>query len=416
MHSSVEEIREYLARRLPVAEFGRVSEHVHSCDACYADLLVELEKRLPIVIDFDELGGLQGWHLEGDELASYLAGSMDEVDLECARFHLEDCESCRAKVVEAKGRVISFPRYTGDRKGWRIWKAGALSASYSNPWRLAAAAILIATILLIVWTLLRPRTQRSEFAGPVDPEIATPKQTDREKSVTQPNEHKEPETNRNDTIREPGHKTTIAHSGAHSVPSRDPAFEQALIAKDLVMPSAIEILDRRTAVVVRGENTSAKSFDLISPFGTLISAERPTFSWAALDGASSYSVSVYDSALHLVGTSEQLASTSWTIRNRLRSGVIYTWIVTALRDDREIVAPAAPARAEFKVISRAELTRVNQKVASTESHAARGVLYAEAGLLDDAEREFQSHLSGIPGDDRVKRLLDTVRSWRHSAS
>jgi hypothetical protein len=55
-------------------------------------------------------------------------------------------------------------------------------------------------------------------------------------------------------------------------------------------------------------------------------------------------------------------------------------------------------------------------VGRTESHAARGVLYAKAGLLDEAEEEFQTHLVLLPADERVKRLLEIVKSWRDPES
>jgi lipoprotein NlpI len=55
-------------------------------------------------------------------------------------------------------------------------------------------------------------------------------------------------------------------------------------------------------------------------------------------------------------------------------------------------------------------------VRRTASHAARGVLYAEAGLLDEAEMEFQTHLNLRPADERVKGLLRIVKSWRSEES
>jgi hypothetical protein len=74
-----------------------VGAHVHDCETCYDSFLGRLQKRFPILIDLDELAGLQGWHLEGEELAAYLEGRMDELDFECASLHLEECSSCMDK-------------------------------------------------------------------------------------------------------------------------------------------------------------------------------------------------------------------------------------------------------------------------------------------------------------------------------
>jgi hypothetical protein len=77
-----------------------------------------------------------------------------------------------------------------------------------------------------------------------------------------------------------------------------------------------------------------------------------------------------------------------------------------------MIAPALPTRAEFKIIEKSTLLRISQKIDGIRSRAARGVIYAEAGLLDEAEREFRTHLTLSPVDDRAKRLLATVESWR----
>src|SRR5258705_6587775 len=91
IHLSAEEIKNYLARKVTRSELDRVSDHLYSCTACHRGLLAELEKRFPIVIDLDELAGLQDWHLEAEELTAFLEGRMDELDFECACLHLEEC-------------------------------------------------------------------------------------------------------------------------------------------------------------------------------------------------------------------------------------------------------------------------------------------------------------------------------------
>ena len=48
-------------------------------------------------------------------------------------------------------------------------------------------------------------------------------------------------------------------------------------------------------------------------------------------------------------------------------------------------------------------------VSRTISHATRGVLYAEAGSLDEAEQEFQTHLELRPAYKRVKEAAASGR-------
>jgi hypothetical protein len=56
---------------------------------------------------------------------------------------------------------------------------------------------------------------------------------------------------------------------------------------------------------------------------------------------------LFHEALHLVVASDAIGETEWKTTYRLHAGTVYTWTVTALKGGREIVAPAAPARAEF---------------------------------------------------------------------
>jgi len=77
-----------------------------------------------------------------------------------------------------------------------------------------------------------------------------------------------------------------------------------------------------------------------------------------------------------------------------------------------VLAPTLPARAEFKIIDKSELTSLNNRINQTHSVVARGILYAKAGLLDEAERELRAQLSLNPNDNAARNLLRTVKSWR----
>jgi len=92
--------------------------------------------------------------------------------------------------------------------------------------------------------------------------------------------------------------------------------------------------------------------------------------------------------------------------------VIYTWVVTALKDGKEILAPTLPARAEFKIIEKPTLDQLNRRIRQINSAPARGVLYAQAGLLDEAEQELSTHLHIQPADETARKLLRTIKSWR----
>jgi hypothetical protein len=270
-----------------------------------------------------------------------------------------------------------------------------------------AAAVLIAIAL---WAVLQARPEKSQVAEAPPSTPAAPGSV----LTEQPNPPAPRTSENNDSVESLALPTigTAPNRGKREIESKRDKIEASLIAKDLVMPLSIERFDRTPAVAIRGDHPAVESFSIIGPFATLTGTDHPTFRWTALTGATSYIVSVYDEALHMVRTSEPLSDTHWSTSERLKAGVVYTWTVTALKDGKEITAPAPPTRAEFKILGGSQLVNLSRRIQGTRSSAGRGIAYAEAGLLDDAEKEFQAHLAAAPGDYRIKKLLQTIRSWR----
>jgi hypothetical protein len=75
------------------------------------------------------------------------------------------------------------------------------------------------------------------------------------------------------------------------------------------------------------------------------------------------------------------------------------------------VPPSPPAR--FRILEparRADLER--DRAASAGSHLVLGVVFAQAGLLDDAERELRALARENPQSDLARRLLQSVEARR----
>jgi predicted anti-sigma-YlaC factor YlaD len=101
-HLTTQEMEDYSdlqsRRNMP----SRMVEHLRNCDVCFQSYMDirSANRKFPIIIHFDELSGLNDWHLQGEELEAYLYGEMnDEFDIEIANLHLEDCRDCRMKVT-----------------------------------------------------------------------------------------------------------------------------------------------------------------------------------------------------------------------------------------------------------------------------------------------------------------------------
>jgi hypothetical protein len=91
-------------------------------------------------------------------------------------------------------------------------------------------------------------------------------------------------------------------------------------------------------------------------------------------------------------------------------GRTYAWQVAASAGEKEIIAPRPPEPpARFMVAEASAAARLRRLPSSP---LARGVLYANAGLLDDAEREFKSIGPGGEGADHVEAFVAQLRQAR----
>jgi hypothetical protein len=187
------------------------------------------------------------------------------------------------------------------------------------------------------------------------------------------------------------------------------AVRTALTTGQLDLPSELTQLSSKAGVLMSGK-TDGVSFALLSPVGTVVRDSRPVFHWQSLDGANAYTVNIYDSRFSKVATSSQLSGTEWAIQTSLERGAIYIWQVTAIKDGVEVKSPVKPApEARFKILEQAkadELERVRR--AHSNSHLILGTLYSQAGLLDEAEREFQALLAANPRSAIAQKLLRGV--------
>jgi hypothetical protein len=127
-------------------------------------------------------------------------------------------------------------------------------------------------------------------------------------------------------------------------------------------------------------------------------------------GATGYGVKVFNADFDEVASASNLSSAQWTTDKPLRRGAQYSWQVTAYKDGKE---PTTTPPAKFRVLGKSkadELAQAKQRCGA--NHLAMGALYAQAGLLDDAEREFNTELKANPQSTKARRLLQNLRSKR----
>jgi len=188
-----------------------------------------------------------------------------------------------------------------------------------------------------------------------------------------------------------------------SNPEWDAAVRDAL-AHGIARPAILGEM-RPGADALRGK-TKSDGEAVLRPAGDVIDAAQPRLTWTPFAGAR-YVVIISDGN-RVVASSAPLASASWTPPSPLPRATTLTWQVEVRRKGRTEIIPAPPRPpAMFRIID--DATARNLADAARRhpgDHLLLGVLYARAGLQEQAERELQATSSA-----GAARLLDQIRRW-----
>jgi hypothetical protein len=437
-HLSVQLFERYRQRRLEPAELLALDDHLATCAACREQLRAMKPSRAALLrlrANLQTAAQTAPDHLLREQLVAYIRSQLDEVDRELVESHLEFCPQCAAQAQELRAlterqaaAVTASPATADSQITVSTWWA-KLVASLGLPslrerflpapgWSPLAlrVASAVATVLLVLATALwlRTRIERQEIAG----HQPTPSPSPAQPSVSPP-VGPQPATPApillalNDGS---GQITLDAQGKIAGLESLSPADQQrvktALTTQTVQTPKALKELSDSSGAIM-GSSTGA-AFALLSPIGKLVASDRPTFRWQPLGRSVNYQVTITDpeASYREVAASPALSGTKWVVDHPLERGRIYTWQVTARTEGGEIKAPAPNApEARFKVLEQAkagELARAKKTYAGR--HLVLGLLYAQAGLLDEAEREFQALVAANSGSPVAKNLLRDVRA------
>lgn len=472
-HLTGEAIELYRTRRSSTAGTLAAQRHVAACEDCRARLAAAVEADAALSGFRDQLArgdddfGADS-HLPYEELALYIDGRLDEVEREIADSHLSFCEDCAADLADLRqyaGLVTSAelkpsppPAPAAAPKTRR--RLFALLSPFTSPLSAAAAAALVLVALGGVWLAtrdggalkesesarLRPETRpmptpsaapeknvSSPTPSPVEvvstptgDNTGRPSQTPAplaigapraSSNVVSPRINPAPHTSELIALNDGGSRVTLDRRGRlegleGAPPDARLAVSHALRSRSIEPPVALDGLAGDEGDTLMGSGGTAASFALRRPVGKVVRETKPAFSWSPLAGARSYTVSVVDSKFRAVAQSRALNQPSWTTDVQLARGAVYSWQVTATMDDgTEVTSPAAPApQARFRVLdadANDMLTRLEKTAPN--SRLARGVAYAQAGLLDEAEAELKGLLKDNPRSQVARDLLRSLR-------
>ena len=451
-HLSAREIERYRRQAMSPAQLLILDAHIATCRAC-REKLDDVPRPGTVFTSlqsaFDTYTSPESQHPSFEQIAAYVDDELDESDRESLEDHLLLCQMCEAEARDlrlfsqamdqpAEQYLPSLPP-TGQEKPFVFWRSRAVRAA-------AAAALILAisTALLIsrrqvialqsqVNELQQARERFEANITVLEGENQNLRRDDEANKaalsdlqarldryrIAAPAAEPEEQGATAVTLNDGGLQITLGAKGnLVGLESLPRAWQQkvrdALLNKDVKVPRWLAELKGKPTTILNGAGLSV-AFDLIEPLGKVVETNRPTFRWRPLEGASGYNVAVFDSGFNKVAESGLIQALEWVPPQALRRGTVYSWQVTALKDGKEVTSPHPPAsEAKFKVLEQATATELAR---AREQHAASnlilGVLHAQAGLLDQAERDFQALADQNPRSLVAKKLLRSVQSLQH---
>ena len=419
-HLTQKQVEDYSLRELPAADLLALSDHLGECDACRRR--VENDAAFVALHEeaFDES---TAGHLSADQTADYVDLHLSGEALQVVNDHVNSCEQCALAVADLRafrneiapsldreyGPTMATPAVASQR-GWRekfvsIFKVAPVPAFGGA----ALAVLLLAAIGWIIWRT--PRANKPEVVFAPTPAV-------------QPTPSVEPslppaqaapvvaELNDGNGVVSVDQEGKL--SGADNLP---PAYQnlvkKALTSQKIERSSQLQGLTRQSSTLM-GSDNKPRDFAVIEPVGIVLLSSQPTLRWTALEGATAYVVEVYDDQFKLVASSSELTDRSWTISKPLARGRVYSWQVKAIKDGQEVISPRPPApQAKFRVLDQAKANEIVQaKRAYPTSHLTLALLYADAGLLKEAEQELRLLQRANPDSEIARKLLRQVQTIR----
>ena len=423
-HLTQQQLEGYSLQRLGAAELVTVSDHLGECELCRRQVEAGMNGDAAFFALHEEAfrdeTGLTA-HLTAEQTAEYVDKNLSGESLQVVTDHLAGCEPCALAVVDLQAfrneiapsldREYSPTRSTVTPKdSWRTRFASFFRVSPVPAFGGAALAVLV--LALVAWLAWRKTDERQPQIAVAPAPVSQPSPATESPSVSPQPEAVPVVAQLNDgagvlTLDEKGNL-----SGVDNLPTRYKALvTRALTTQRIGKSSQLEGLARPPSSLMSSGNQK-EQFSVLYPVGDVMMTNYPTFRWSPLEGATGYEVEVYDAQFNLVASSLRITNTSWSIS--LPRGQVYSWQVKAFKDGQETTSPRPPApQAKFRVLDQNRANELAKaKRAYGSSHLTLAVLYADAGLLKEAEQELRLLRRANPNSDLAAKLLRQVQALR----
>lgn len=430
-HLTQKQVEDYCRRQLPAAELLAVTDHFGGCDLCRQRIELGgngetafFQLRFEMFEDTAET--VQ--HLTMEQTAAYVERSVSGEELQMFSDHLTHCEQCVSAVDdlrefrneiapsldrEYRPATVPSPIPSPGESSWRRTLRSLVAPFRVSPVpAFGGAALALLLLAVIAWVAFRtPQQQEPQIANAPTPQPTVPP-SQPEAPPTQPPTPVVAQVNDGAGTLALDQQGKL--SGADDLP---PAYQnlvrKALSGGRLEKSAQLQGLTRPGSSLM-GSNNQPGEFSVLEPLGSVLLADRATFRWTAMEGASAYVVEVYDEKFAPVTQSPQLTDLTWA--TTVPRGHVYSWQVKAIKDGTETTSPRPPApQAKFRILDQAKANELaNARRTHPSSHLTLGLLYADAGLLREAEQEFRLLQKANPNSDLARNLLRQVQLLRRS--
>jgi anti-sigma factor RsiW len=426
-HLTQKQVEDYSRNQLLTTELLAVSDHLDECDLCRRRVEAGLNGDATFFALHDDTfseDGLPTAHLTADQTAEYVDKNLNGEALQVAVDHLGSCEQCALAVNDLRAfRNEIAPSLDSEYRPVEVavptrssWRERFVSLFRISPVpAFGGAALAVLLLVFVAWVVWRmPKDEHREEV------VVVPSPSLQPAPAPVPSVQPEPVTPVTTVaqLNDGAGVVSLDQEGKLSGADNLPAGYQDLLKKTLggqriEKSSQLQGLTRPPSALM-GTTNQTREFSVLEPGGNVLMSDRPTFRWSKMEGATSYTVEIYDDQFKLVSSSPQITSLSWTTTTALPRGHIYSWQVKATKEGQETTSPRPPApQAKFRVLDQAkanELTRAKRAYGS--SHLALGLLYADAGLLREAEAEFRLLRRANPDSEMARNLLRQIQSMR----
>jgi hypothetical protein len=430
-HLSTLQVKQLCASALPEDELAAAAVHTAECESCHQRFLEEFKGQRgssPFNFTLAPEFSFRHDHVDFHQLVALADQTLDQETTEIINVHLKTCETCREDVrnflayrESSAGEMETYYGPTSYEPSTVLSSAPWWQRLPLQPANAVVAIVLMALAVLIGVIALNRKGDRLEAnkANHRNPGI---EQSSRLSPSPAPNVGSGSPTVDNSAkvavLKDAAGEVTIDKSGRvtgiEEVSENTRQYIARAALSERIEPA--DVLRRLSGEQsgLRGNNDGPQEFRLLYPVRNVVVEDRPVFRWESLPNASSYRVYVLDADGNQLSQSEELppTKTEWRVESPLRRAQIFSWVVTAVLDEKKVVSPSSSEpEIKFAVLSPAdvqELTRLRK----SRSRLALGVFYGRLGLSDEAERELQSLIKLNPDTELPRKLLQSVRNMR----